>query len=111
MGPWAVLLVLAAGIVCGFVAQAVGSQRYRFEWLITAIGAGLGALAGGRYLETWTTWGPSFDGLYVLPAVLGAIFVGGVFEITMRASAPLGPSTTATWDEVKRGTPAVWSPD
>ena len=112
MGAWAFLLVVATGVVFGFLSQTFGTRVFRFEGLITAIGAGLGALAGGRYLESWTTWGPSVDGLYILPAVLGAVFVGGVFDMVMRAAAPLTPSiTTPKRSQPRDPTMAVWSPD
>jgi uncharacterized membrane protein YeaQ/YmgE (transglycosylase-associated protein family) len=113
MGTWAFLLVVATGVVFGFLSQMIGTRAFRFEGLFTAIGAGLGALAGGRYLETWTTWGPSVDGLYILPALIGAVFVGAVFDGVMRAAAPLTPSTTSTPKRSQPTDPTMiaWSPD
>ena len=43
-----------------------------------------GALLGGFTAHVWYPVGPTLDGLYVLPAIGGALFLGTVAELIYR---------------------------
>jgi uncharacterized membrane protein YeaQ/YmgE (transglycosylase-associated protein family) len=81
-GGWVLLLVGA--IVFGGVAQVIGETRTGFEWLVDAIAAGIGALVASEFIVAWRTFEPTWDGLALVPALLGGIVVGLVVEVATR---------------------------
>jgi len=76
-------LVLGA-LVFGVVAQLFGETRTGFEWLIDAIGAGIGALVASEFIVAWRTIEPVWDGLAIGPALIGGLVVGLVVELATR---------------------------
>ena len=80
----AVLLVLAS-LVFGVVAQFIGETRTGFEWLVDAIAFGIGALVASELIVAWRTIGPVWDGLALVPALLGGVVLGVVVEVVTRA--------------------------
>lgn len=93
MGIGAFIVLIVAAIVVGFVAQMIGAPRFGYEWVLAAVGAAIGAFVAGQYLGVLTAWGPVYDGMYLLPAALGAIILAAVVEAVIRLTAPAG--TTA----------------
>jgi uncharacterized membrane protein YeaQ/YmgE (transglycosylase-associated protein family) len=82
LGGWIVLIVGA--LVFGGVAQVIGETRTGFEWLVDAIAAGIGALVASEFIVAWRTFEPTWDGLALVPALLGGIVVGLVAEVATR---------------------------
>jgi uncharacterized membrane protein YeaQ/YmgE (transglycosylase-associated protein family) len=82
LGGWIVLIVGA--LVFGAVAQLVGETRTGYEWLVDAIAAGIGALVASEFIVAWRAFEPTWDGLALLPALLGGIVVGLVVEVATR---------------------------
>jgi uncharacterized membrane protein YeaQ/YmgE (transglycosylase-associated protein family) len=82
LGGWVVLIVGA--LVFGAVAQIVGETRTGFEWLVDAIAVGIGALFASEFIVAWRTFEPTWDGLALVPALLGGIVVGLVVEVATR---------------------------
>jgi len=82
LGGWIVLIVGA--LVFGVVAQFVGETRTGFEWLGDAIAAGIGALFASEFIVAWRTFEPTWDGLALVPALIGGIVVGLVVEVATR---------------------------
>ncbi len=82
IGGW--ILLIAASIVFGVVAQFVGETRTGFEWLIDAIAFGVGALIASEFIVAWQSFGPMFDGLAIVPALIGGLVLGLVVELTTR---------------------------
>ncbi|HEX2910108.1 MAG TPA: GlsB/YeaQ/YmgE family stress response membrane protein [Chloroflexia bacterium] len=89
---WAILIVGA--LVIGFAAQFVPRAPTMYDWLITAVAAGIGAFIGSELLGSFSTWGPEMFGLYILPALIGAIVmavvVDGVERFTYHPGHPAG---------------------
>ena len=81
-GGWVVLIVGA--LVFGAVAQIVGETRTGFEWLGDAIAAAIGALFASEFIVAWRTFEPTWDGLALVPALIGGIVVGLVVEVATR---------------------------
>jgi uncharacterized membrane protein YeaQ/YmgE (transglycosylase-associated protein family) len=82
---WIGLLLLGGGaILIGALAQFIGETRTGYEWLV----AGVAALAGGwiasEAFGTLSTWGPSVEGLYLLPALIGGVLLGGLIDVVVR---------------------------
>lgn len=79
----AVLLVLGA-LVIGASTYAVGRVAVGYEGLVTGTAALVGGYVGSEALGRISTWGPSFEGLYVLPAVIAAVVLGSVVDALLR---------------------------
>lgn len=82
LGGWALLIVGA--IAFGVVAQFVGETRTGYEWLADAIAAGVGALAASEFILAWRTFEPVWDGLALVPALIGGLLAGVVVEVVTR---------------------------
>lgn len=79
----AVLLIVAA-IVFGAVAQFIGETRTGFEWLVDGIAFGVGALVASEFVTSWRTFEPVWNGLAIVPALIGGLVVGIVIELVTR---------------------------
>ncbi|MEX0631169.1 MAG: GlsB/YeaQ/YmgE family stress response membrane protein [Chloroflexota bacterium] len=84
-GVAALMLVLGA-LILGAIAQIIGRVVVGYEWIFTALAALVGGWIGSEALGTLSTWGPEFEGLYVLPALVGGIVLGGLVDIVVRRS-------------------------
>lgn len=82
ISAWLLLFVISAALATAaqylFFRNARGQQD--FDWVYIAGGA----LLGGFTASVWYPVGPSFDGLYVLPAIAGAIVLGAVADAIYR---------------------------
>ena len=81
----AVLLIVAA-VVFGAVAQFVGETRTGFEWLVDAVAFGIGGLAASEFITSWRTFEPVWNGLAIVPALIGGLVFGIVIELATRFS-------------------------
>ena len=82
-------LVAALGLVVvalaiGVIAQFIGDVRVGYEWVATAAAALLGGYLGSEALGQLSTFGPAFEGLYIVPALVGALVVGAVVDALFR---------------------------
>ncbi len=82
LAGWLVLIVGAA--LFGIAAQLVGDARSDYEWVVDGIAAGLGALVASEFIVAWQATGPVFDGLALVPAVVGGLVVGLVVAVATR---------------------------
>ncbi len=78
-----VLLILGA-LVFGVVAQFIGETRTGYEWLVDGIAAAVGALVASEFITAWRDTGPVWDGLAIVPALIGGLVVGLVVEVATR---------------------------
>jgi uncharacterized membrane protein YeaQ/YmgE (transglycosylase-associated protein family) len=82
LAGWLVLIVGAA--LFGIAAQFVGDARNDYEWAVDGIAAGLGALVASEFIVAWQATGPVFDGLAIVPALVGGLVVGLVVAVATR---------------------------
>lgn len=82
LGGWFLLVVGA--VIFGGVAQFIGEARTGYEWLVDAIAAGIGALIGSEFLIATQAYGPVWDGLALVPALIGGLIVGVIVELATR---------------------------
>jgi uncharacterized membrane protein YeaQ/YmgE (transglycosylase-associated protein family) len=88
MGPFAWIILLAVSAVLGTAAQYTLFRHDRkptdYDWVYIAGGA----LLGGFTAHVWygAAWniGPVVDGLYLVPALAGAIVLAAVVELIYR---------------------------
>ena len=86
MNTLAALLLVAGALVIGGIAHTIGAVTIGYEWVVTGLAALVGGYVGSEALAGLSTWGPEFEGLYVLPAVIGAVVVGGIVDALLRYS-------------------------
>jgi uncharacterized membrane protein YeaQ/YmgE (transglycosylase-associated protein family) len=82
LGGW--ILLIAGALVFGFVAQMVGETRTGYEWFVDAVAAAAGGLVASEFVTGWRAIDPVWDGLALIPALLGGLVVGVVAEIVTR---------------------------
>ena len=84
MGGAGLLMLVGGALVLGLIVQLIGETRTGFEWLVAGIAAVIGGWLGSESFGTASTWGLLFDGLYVLPALIGGVVLGGLVDIVVR---------------------------
>ena len=84
MGGVGLLLLVGGALVLGLIVQLIGETRTGFEWLVAAVFAVAGGWLGSEAFGTASTVGPAIDGLYVLPALIGGVVVGGIVDVVVR---------------------------
>jgi uncharacterized membrane protein YeaQ/YmgE (transglycosylase-associated protein family) len=82
IGGW--LLLIIAALAFGVIAQSIGEIRTGYEWFVDAIGFGVGALVASEFVLAWRSFEPVWDGLALVPALLGGLVIGIVVEVATR---------------------------
>ena len=82
LGGW-IALILGA-LVFGAIVQLTTDAPTGFEWVVAAIAAEVGALVASELVVAWRTVEPVWEGLALLPALIGGIVVGVVVELASR---------------------------
>ncbi len=84
MDTWGYVILIAGAVVIGLVAQFGIRRLFGYEWVLTAIGAGVGGFIASEYdLASLGKWGTEVSGLAIFPAILGALVVAAVIEIVL----------------------------
>ncbi len=84
MSTFAALLLVVAALLIGVIAQFIGDVNVSWEWAVIGIAALVGGYLGSEAFGSVSTWGPEIDGFFVLPALIGAVIVGGVVDVVVR---------------------------
>jgi uncharacterized membrane protein YeaQ/YmgE (transglycosylase-associated protein family) len=84
MSAFAAILLVAGAIIIGAIAHFIGEVRTGWEGPIVAVAALIGGYVGSEALGAFSTWGYAFEGLYVLPALIGAVVVGVAVDAIVR---------------------------
>ena len=82
LGGWIVLV--AGALIFGVAMQLIGDTRIGFEWVTDAIAAGVGALFASEFITAFQETGPVFDGLALVPALVGGLVVGLIVAVATR---------------------------
>jgi uncharacterized membrane protein YeaQ/YmgE (transglycosylase-associated protein family) len=82
LGGW--ILLIVGAVVFGGLAQFIGEARTGYEWFVDALAAGIGALIGSEFIIAMQAYGPVWDGLALVPALVGGLIVGVIVELTTR---------------------------
>jgi uncharacterized membrane protein YeaQ/YmgE (transglycosylase-associated protein family) len=78
------LALLIGAVVIGVVAQLIGEAESGYEWLATSIAAGIGALVASELIVGLRAFEPVFDGLALVPALIGGLVVGLIVAVAAR---------------------------
>jgi hypothetical protein len=84
LGIGGAILLIVGALVFGVVAQNVGEARTGYEWLVDAIAAGFGALVASEFIVAFRDVGPVWDGLALVPALIGGLVLGLIVEVATR---------------------------
>ncbi|HEV8191161.1 MAG TPA: hypothetical protein VGP82_06715 [Ktedonobacterales bacterium] len=88
MGIWAWILLLAISAALATLAQSSvlrGSRKSTdYDWVLIAGGAFLGGFTAHVWYGAAWNMGSVVDGLYVIPALSGAVILGTVVEMIYR---------------------------
>ena len=95
MGFAAFIGIVVVAIIVGIGVQYLMKPALRNEWLIVALSGAFGAyFASQSFPESDVfagikDWGPTVDGMYIIPALIGGIILAVVADIGVRASGPV----------------------
>jgi uncharacterized membrane protein YeaQ/YmgE (transglycosylase-associated protein family) len=81
-GGW--IVVILAALAFGVIAQFIGDARTGYEWLIDAIAFAIGAIVASEFIVGLRTFEPVYDGLALVPALVGGLAFGTVVEVVTR---------------------------
>jgi uncharacterized membrane protein YeaQ/YmgE (transglycosylase-associated protein family) len=84
MSTFAAILLVVGALLIGAIPQFIGEPRIGFEWLFTAAAVLVGGWLGSEAFGSASTWGLEFEGLYVLPAIIGGVILGAVVDVVVR---------------------------
>lgn len=84
MDTWGYVLLIVGAVVIGMVTQFSIRRVFGYEWVLTAIGAGVGGFVASEYsLAGLGKWGYEVGGLAIFPAIIGAVLVAAVIEVVL----------------------------
>lgn len=84
MTAWGAVLLVVGALVIGLAAQFIGDVRTNFHWVIVAIFALVGGLVASEFIVDWRAFAPVWEGLALIPAVIGGLVLGIVADIFTR---------------------------
>ena len=84
MSTFAALLLVVGALLIGVIAQFIGDVNVSWEWAVIGIAALVGGYLGSEAFGSVRRGGPEIDGFFVLPALIGAVIVGGVVDVVVR---------------------------
>ncbi|HSK93819.1 MAG TPA: hypothetical protein VLA76_07160 [Candidatus Angelobacter sp.] len=84
MSAFAAILLVAGAVLLGAIPQFIGEPRLAVEWIFPMAGVLVGGWIGSEALGALSTWGPVFEGLYVLPAIVGGVVLGATVDVIVR---------------------------
>lgn len=59
MDFWGYVMLIVGALAIGLLAEYVVRQQFGYEWLVTAVGAGIGGFIASEYLGASVTGGRS----------------------------------------------------
>jgi uncharacterized membrane protein YeaQ/YmgE (transglycosylase-associated protein family) len=84
IGAWAALALVVGGLLLGLLAQSIGEVVAGYEWSLTAVAGIVGGWLGSEAFGSASTWGPEWDGLFIVPAIIGGVVLGVVIDLIAR---------------------------
>ena len=84
LGVWGWIAVIGGALIFGILASSIGETRTGYEWLVDTVAAAVGAIVASEFIVAWQSFGPMFDGLAIVPALIGGLAVGAIAEVATR---------------------------
>lgn len=94
MGFLAFGTVLILALIVGFGVQMYAKKVLSYEWLVIALAGAFGAYFASEtvvgsevpLLDGIANWGPEFDGMFVVPAIIGGLLLAVIAYFGTRTS-------------------------
>jgi hypothetical protein len=86
MDVFGIAFLMMAAFVIGLASQLVYRVHFELEWLAAGVAAFLGGYLASEHLGALGAWGPEVDGLFVLPALIGAGLLAALVGLISRAT-------------------------
>ncbi len=94
MGFIAFAIIVILAVIAGFAVQMYDKRTLSYEWLIVAMAGTFGAYFASENVPGATVplldgikdWGPTLDGMYLIPAVIGGVILAVVAYFGTRTS-------------------------
>jgi hypothetical protein len=86
MSTLAAVLLVAGAVIVGIASYFIGEVRVGYEGFTTGLAALVGGYLGSEAFGSVSTWGWEIDGLFVFPAVIGAIVLGVIADFVVRSA-------------------------
>jgi uncharacterized membrane protein YeaQ/YmgE (transglycosylase-associated protein family) len=84
MSTYAAILLVLGAIIVGAITHFIGDVTTGWEGVVAAVAALVGGWLGSEAFGTFSTWGYAFEGLYVVPALIGGIVLGFAVDAIVR---------------------------
>jgi uncharacterized membrane protein YeaQ/YmgE (transglycosylase-associated protein family) len=84
MSTFAAIMLVVGALAIGVVAHYIGEVTIGYEWAIVAVAALVGGYVGSEAFGTLSTWGVEFEGLFILPALIGGVVLGAAVDAITR---------------------------
>jgi hypothetical protein len=84
MSGLAVILLVAGALVVGAIPLFIGEARTGYEWLATAAAVLVGGWLGSEAFGGISTFGPVFEGMYLVTALVGGVVLGAIVDVAVR---------------------------
>lgn len=81
-GGW--LVLFGGALLFGVVAQFIGETRTGYEWFVDGVAVALGAVIASEFIISLRAYEPVWDGLAIVPALIGGLALGVVVELVTR---------------------------
>ena len=78
IGVWAIIGLIVLATVFGIAVHLVGTPSFRYEWLLTTLAAIVGGFVASEFVVGFRGFEPVYDGLAVIPAIVGGVLLGAV---------------------------------
>lgn len=94
MGFLAFLSIVVVALIVGVGVQLLFTSSNPYEWLAVAVAFAFGAyfasqsFVGSTVFAGIKDWGPTLDGLYLVPAIAGGVILAVVAALGIRTSPP-----------------------
>jgi hypothetical protein len=97
MGFFAFAGIVILALIAGFAVQMYEKRALPYEWLIIALAGTFGAYFASEtvpgatvpLLESIKDWGPTLDGMFVIPAAVGGVVLAVAAYFGTRTSESL----------------------
>jgi len=84
MTAWAAVALIAGAVIIGIVLQYIGDVTNGYEWAVAGLAAIVGGWLGSEAFAAASEWGYQWEGMYIFPAIIGAIVLGFVVDLAVR---------------------------
>ncbi len=84
MSTVAAIGLVAGAVILGALPLFIGEPRTGYEWLISAAAVLVGGWLGSEAFGGLSTFGPVWEGLYIVPALVGGVVLGAAVDAAAR---------------------------